>query len=53
MNPEGLINEMEQGNWMVNYASYHQYDSGSYPRKIIIENDEVKLRLIVTKWTLE
>jgi outer membrane lipoprotein LolB len=42
----------EQSKWAVHYLQMQQLDSGWMPRKIGVEQDEAKLKLIVEQWTL-
>jgi outer membrane lipoprotein LolB len=53
LDPENLIVKLEQESWTVNYNSYHQYERFSLPRKITVENETTKLRLIIMNWITE
>lgn len=50
LDEQGLYTTLQQNNWVVNYKSYHQGDSYALPRKITVENETLKLRLIVMDW---
>lgn len=44
---------IEQGGWMVDYVDYLQLDNGrAMPRRIDIERDDVRIRLVVGEWHL-
>jgi len=53
LDSENLIVKLEQESWIVNYNKYQQVESYSLPRKITVENETLKLRLIITKWITE
>lgn len=45
--------KIKQNGWIVNYHSYHQVDQRSFPRKMIVEKDGFKLKLIIMNWLIE
>lgn len=46
---EGLLREITQGNWRVSYDRYHS-DPPRLPRKLTIQKDDLRLRVIVDRW---
>jgi outer membrane biogenesis lipoprotein LolB len=52
LDSQGSIQEMRQNGWLVQYLRYQQYGSLSFPRKIVIQHDDMKIRLVVTRWTI-
>lgn len=46
----GLLQQLDQGGWRVSYDSYREFDGNTLPRKLVIENDEVRIRLAVSRW---
>ena len=52
LDSQGSIQEMRQNGWHVQYQRYQQYGSLSFPRKIVIQHEDMKIRLVVTRWTI-
>ncbi|MEJ2180769.1 MAG: lipoprotein insertase outer membrane protein LolB [Gammaproteobacteria bacterium] len=52
LDQQGLIQALQQNDWHVEYKRYQQYDAFYFPRKIVIQHEDMKLRLIVTQWTV-
>ncbi|WP_455220530.1 lipoprotein insertase outer membrane protein LolB [Kaarinaea lacus] len=52
LDAQGSIQDMRQNGWHVQYERYQQYGSMSFPRKIVIQHEDIKIRLIVTQWTI-
>lgn len=52
LNEQGSIQDMRQDGWHVQYDRYQQYGLMSFPRKIVIQHEDIKIRLIVTQWTI-
>ncbi|MGD8569180.1 MAG: lipoprotein insertase outer membrane protein LolB [Gammaproteobacteria bacterium] len=50
LDPQGLITDLTQKEWRIQYNRYEQYDRYYFPRKIVISNRDTKLKLIVTHW---
>lgn len=50
LDPQGLITDLTQKQWRIQYNRYEQYDRYYFPRKIVISNRDTKLKLIVTQW---
>lgn len=53
LNPQNLPANFEQEHWKIHYQSYHQVDQRSFPRKITVEKDAFKLKLIIMDWMIE
>lgn len=52
LNDEGLIAVIEQNNWHIQFDRYDSYQNHLFPRKIVIKHEDLKLRLVVTNWTV-
>jgi len=52
LNEHGSIQDMRQDGWHVQYDRYQQYGLMFFPRKIVIQHEDIKIRLIVTQWTI-
>jgi len=52
LDQQGLIQDLQQNDWHVEYKRYQQYDAFYFPRKMVIQHEDMKLRLIVTQWTV-
>lgn len=47
----GLVDEMQQGNWLVTIAEYRDAGGQPMPRRISAVNGDAKVRLVIDKWT--
>ena len=47
----GRINTLKQNGWDIEYADYADNDGYFLPRKIILKNEKMTLKLIVEKWS--
>ena len=52
-NDQNLPASFEQDNWKVLFHSYQQVDQQSFPRKITVEREAFKLKLIIMNWMVE
>ena len=52
LDQQGLIQDLQQNDWHIQYKRYQQYDDHYFPRKIVIQHQDMKVRLIVTQWTV-
>ena len=52
LDQQGLIQDLQQDDWHIQYKRYQQYDAFYFPRKIVIQREDMKVRLIVTQWTV-
>lgn len=53
LDAQGLPVKFDQNGWRVIYQSYLQVDNRSFPRKIVIEQAALKLKLIIMNWVVE
>jgi len=55
-NDTGLMAQLEQSGWVIDYASYHQVQHHNQliylPKKIVATYDDIRLTLIIRDWTL-
>ena len=47
----GRLNSLEQQNWRVSIPQYTDGGGQSMPRRVIAENSDMKVRLIIDSWT--
>lgn len=48
---DGLVDEMQQGGWLVTIAEYRDGGGQPMPRRISAVNADAKVRLVIDKWT--
>jgi outer membrane lipoprotein LolB len=53
MGVDGLIAEMEQGNWHVTIGQYREGGGQQMPRRLSASNADAKVRLVIDKWKFE
>jgi len=51
LDEQGRINEMNQDGWQIKYHRYDEHDGHQMPSKLFIENDKLKVRIIIKDWT--
>lgn len=55
-NSTGLIAQLEQSGWLIEYQSYHQIQHQNQliylPKKIVASLDDIRLTLIIREWKL-
>jgi len=50
---DGLIAEMEQGNWHVTIGQYREGGGQQMPRRLSASNADAKVRLVIDNWKFE
>jgi outer membrane lipoprotein LolB len=50
---DGLLTELAQGGWEVRYDGYRDYDGLPLPRKIVMEQGDVQIRVVTDRWRME
>jgi outer membrane lipoprotein LolB len=53
MGDDGLIAEMDQGNWHVEIGQYKEGGGQQMPRRLSAVNADAKVRLVIDKWIFE
>lgn len=48
----GTIEHLEQQGWQVDYSAYRPLHGINLPRKILIKNGELRLKLVLDRWRL-
>lgn len=48
---QGRLSSLEQDGWAVRYESYRQAGGEQLPRKLIMENGDIRIRLVVDRWS--
>ena len=51
INEDGLLSKLRQENWQVEITQYRQGGGQLMPRRLTAVNDDVKVRLVIDKWT--
>jgi outer membrane lipoprotein LolB len=49
---DGWLKRIEQNGWSVNYDSFESHDDLWLPRKIVMENDQARVKLVIDRWVL-
>ncbi len=49
----GLIQQLQQAGWFLNYEDFSANGEWNLPEKIIASRDDIKLELFISKWTLD
>ncbi|MGH8496533.1 MAG: lipoprotein insertase outer membrane protein LolB [Gammaproteobacteria bacterium] len=52
LDEHGRLAKLQQGDWTVRYTSYRSFDGATLPRKLVMENGELEIRLAVDDWEL-
>lgn len=52
LDDEGRLSRLEQRDWTVDYTSYRSFDGATLPRKLVMDNGELRIRLAVDNWRL-
>jgi outer membrane lipoprotein LolB len=48
----GRIQLLEQYHWQIQYLQYRQVGMRDLPRKISLQNDKLKLRIVIDQWEI-
>src|SRR5690606_6365264 len=48
----GRLARLRQGGWEINYTSYRSVGELELPDKIVLENGQIQVRLVVDSWDL-
>jgi len=51
-NNQGLIESLSQAGWQVDFSRYKALESHSLPSKIRLQQGDIKLTLIIKRWSL-
>lgn len=49
-NEQGVLTNLEQDGWKIEYSNYQQQGSYLLPNKIYLKSDQLNLKLLVEKW---
>ena len=50
--PDGLLESMEQGGWMVRYDAYAEAEGLWLPRRLDMERGDVRIRVMTDRWEI-
>jgi outer membrane lipoprotein LolB len=48
----GRLQWLDQAGWHISYRGYNEVSGKALPAKIFLDSAQVKLRLVIDKWTL-
>jgi outer membrane lipoprotein LolB len=48
----GMLVKLNQGGWAIQYDGYDTENGTVLPRKIVMENGDVRIRLVADRWTI-
>ncbi len=49
---QGLLSELEQRGWQIQYQDYRLFEGRVLPRRMVISNESVQIKLAVDRWVL-
>ena len=49
---QGRLLSLEQNGWNIDYRAYLDMDGRSLPRKVFLERDDLRVRLVVERWRI-
>ncbi len=52
LNASGVLDQLSQQGWQIDYSAYRSLRGVNLPRKIKIENDNLRLKLVLDRWSL-
>ncbi len=52
LNEQGLLSELEQHGWQIQYERYGSFDGLSLPTRLELAQNELNLRIIIRQWDL-
>jgi len=52
LNASGVLDQLNQQGWQIDYSAYRPLRGVNLPRKIKIENDNLRLKLVLDQWSL-
>jgi len=50
---QGVVEQLNQSGWSLHYEDYMAVGPWNMPKKIIAEREDIRLTLLVSKWTLD
>ncbi len=50
LDPAGRLARLEQHGWRVDYPEYQSASAGELPRRILLTNGEVSIRVVIDSW---
>ncbi|CAN5122728.1 lipoprotein insertase outer membrane protein LolB [soil metagenome] len=52
LDEHGRLGGLTQRDWIVQYKSYRSFDGATLPRKLVMHNDALEIRLAIDDWEL-
>jgi outer membrane lipoprotein LolB len=52
LDEEARISELSQAGWKVSYGRYMQAEELSMPKKLVMQNQELRVKLVIKQWDL-
>jgi outer membrane lipoprotein LolB len=50
LNELGLLDELQQSGWQVNFSRYQQVNSYRLPGKLVMQRPELRVTLLISRW---
>ncbi len=51
LDPRGRLSRLEQHGWRVDYPEYQSASSVEVPRRLLLTNGEISIRVVIDSWT--
>ncbi len=52
LSEQGLLQELSQGHWQISYSSYTQAKNLGLPRKLVMQNEKLRVKLVIKQWDI-
>ncbi len=52
LDEQARINELSQAGWQISYGRYMQAGELSLPKKLVLQNQKLKIKLVIKRWDL-
>lgn len=52
LNDQGLLDTLQQAGWQLQFSRYQQLESRRLPGKILLQQNDIQLTLLIKKWSL-
>ncbi|MBA2689199.1 MAG: hypothetical protein H0U63_00150, partial [Burkholderiales bacterium] len=50
--PDGLLESLEQDGWLIRYTDYMQSGGMQLPRRLVLGQGDLEIRVAVDRWTI-
>jgi len=52
LDPQGQLVSLQQSGWTIHYRRYQTIDAVALPRKLDMQHDNIKIRIVIDHWEL-